>query len=118
MEADERTTSSAVSISGYLESTNFELSEYLYDTNKVEQIPLLTFQDSSTSKNTAQLDSCAPIKSCVKLDFKHIARTPSNLRKSGPKTDLTYKFNTHVLNVIFFILVLSWIIVLLTLILL
>lgn len=98
MEADERTTSTAISISGYLESTTFDLSEYLYDTNKVEQIPLLTFQDLSTSKNTTQLDNCAPIKSSVKLGFKHIARTPSNFRKSGPKTDLKYKFKINVLN--------------------
>lgn len=96
MEADERTTAAAISVSGYLQLTTFNLSEYLYDANKVEEIPLLTFKDINTT-NKATIDGCKPVKTSVILDFKHIARTISSVRNSGPKTDLKYKFYVCIL---------------------
>lgn len=96
MEADERTTSAAIAISGYLQLTSFNLSEYIYVENKVEQIPLLTFQDSSITRKTTNFESCKPVKTSIKLNFKQITRTRNNTaRNSDTKTDITYKLDIY-----------------------
>lgn len=87
LEGDEKTTSTAFSISGYLEASNFELSECLYDPNKriVEHIPIITCSDIVP----VNLENFTA-KPSLKLIFKHLQKTTENLFKSGPKTDLLW----------------------------
>jgi autophagy-related protein 2 len=90
LEGDEKTTSTAFSISGYLEASNFELSECLYDPNKriVEHIPIITCSDIVP----VNLENFTA-KPSLKLIFKHLQKTTENLFKSGPKTDLFFLLN-------------------------
>lgn len=85
LEGDEKTTSSAFSISGYLEATNFELSECLYQTNSdnIEHVPLITFSEIKST----QIENPVTAKPSLKLIFKHLEKTTKN-SKTGPKTDL------------------------------
>lgn len=87
LEGDEKTTSTAFSISGYLEATNLELNECLYQStsDSVEHVPLLTFSEIKSN----QIGSPVTAKPSLKLIFKHLDRaTKSSLNKTGPKTDL------------------------------
>ncbi|RZC41089.1 autophagy-related protein 2 A -like protein, partial [Asbolus verrucosus] len=92
LEADEKTTSTAFSISGYLEASKLELTECLYQTNdaNVEHVPLITFSDVKP----VQFESPVTAKPSLKLIFKHLEKNAkSSLNKAGPKTDLLFAFH-------------------------
>ncbi|XP_063919299.1 autophagy-related protein 2 homolog B isoform X2 [Zophobas morio] len=90
LEGDEKTTSTAFSISGHLEATSLELSECLYqNSDSIQHVPLLTFSDIKS----AQFESpAATAKPSLKLIFKHLEKTTKS-SKTGPKTDLLFALN-------------------------
>ncbi|KYB26228.1 Autophagy-related protein 2 homolog B-like Protein [Tribolium castaneum] len=96
LEGDEKTTSSAFSVTGYLEATNLELSECLYQSNNdnVEHVPLITFSEVKPN----QFESPVTAKPSLKLMFKYLVKTTKNSAKAGPKTDFSFVLNKCVLE--------------------
>ncbi|XP_076267231.1 autophagy-related 2 isoform X1 [Rhynchophorus ferrugineus] len=85
IEADEKTTSSAFSISGHLTANKLELIECLHNTGEAKHIAIASF----CSSDGAALPSS--VKPNVKLKFKHTERTNSTISRkyNGPKTDIS-----------------------------
>ncbi|XP_044263557.1 autophagy-related protein 2 homolog A isoform X3 [Tribolium madens] len=97
LEGDEKTTSSAFSVTGYLEATNLELSECLFQSNNdnVEHVPLITFSDVKPN----QFGSPVTAKPSLKLMFKYLVKTTKNsLTKGGPKTEFMLSLHKCVLE--------------------
>ncbi|XP_072387744.1 autophagy-related protein 2 homolog A isoform X1 [Diabrotica undecimpunctata] len=86
IEGDEKTTSSAFSISGQLTAAKLELYECLYNTatSRIDSIPLISFTENSSLQNASM-----GAKPSFKLAFKHVEKTKNSIRRSGPKSDIT-----------------------------
>ncbi|CAG9834337.1 unnamed protein product [Diabrotica balteata] len=86
IEGDEKTTSSAFSISGQLTAAKLELYECLYNTatSRIDSIPLISFTENSSLQNATM-----GAKPSFKLAFKHVEKTKNSIRRSGPKSDIT-----------------------------
>lgn len=86
IDASEKTTSSAFSISGELSFAKVELYESLYNTanDTVKYIQLISFRE------------CVPLKTSnssstpnLKISFKHVQKLKNGTRRGGPKSDIT-----------------------------
>lgn len=82
IEADEKTTSTAFSITGHLTANKFDLLECLHNSEKVTYVPIVNFNRAGSSLPSS-------VKSNVKLKFKHVQRSNPNSRSHGPKSDLS-----------------------------
>lgn len=92
IEGDEKTTSSAFSITSQLSAAKLEIHECMYNSNDntIETVPLLVFLENTSPQNVNLMS----VKPSVKLTFKHVEKTKSsNRRNNGPKSEVTLFLN-------------------------